>query len=155
MFGKHSAFKFQLGTAFFYVDPVFRNASVCHHWIIFITPADYFVLMTAKDFYCIILTMKNDLKKEILKKLNKNLETLSREYQVKFIGVFGSTVRGEHKKKSDIDILAEFNKPIGFFKFIKLENHLSKILGRKVDLVTKDALKPQIKSNILKEVEYV
>ena len=74
---------------------------------------------------------------------------------MKEIGVFGSVARGDETEKSDIDILVSFNMPIGFFDFIRLEDFLSKLLGAKVDLVCKRALKPVIKDDILKEVIYV
>lgn len=73
---------------------------------------------------------------------------------MKRIAVFGSTARGDNKKDSDIDIMVEFDEPIGFFAFIELENYLSKILGKDVDLTTKKALKPTIKNEILKEAVY-
>ncbi|RLE81597.1 MAG: nucleotidyltransferase [Thermoprotei archaeon] len=94
-------------------------------------------------------------REEILEILRKELPYLRRKYGVKAIGVFGSYARNEQKKQSDIDILVEFNRPIGFFKFIELEEYLSKRLRIKVDLVTPDALKPLIKAKILKEVIYV
>lgn len=56
------------------------------------------------------------------------------------------------REDSDIDILVEFEKPIGLFKFLELEEHLSQLLGRKVDLVSKNALKPHIGKYILDEV---
>jgi predicted nucleotidyltransferase len=79
---------------------------------------------------------------------------LKTEYQVKSIGIFGSYARDEQVQTSDIDILVEFEGPIGFFKFIKLENYLTEKLGAKVDLVTPDALKPLIKSEIIQETVY-
>jgi len=90
--------------------------------------------------------------KEIIKKHKKELK---REYGVKKIGVFGSFVRGEAKGESDIDILVEFEKPIGFFKFLELEEYLSDLIGEKVDLVSKKALKPHIGRYILEEVVMV
>ena len=60
-------------------------------------------------------------------------------------------MRGEQKKDSDLDILVEFNETIDLFEFIQLENYLAEILGCKVDLVMKDALKPRIKDRILRE----
>jgi len=90
--------------------------------------------------------------KEIIK---RHKEDLKKEYGVKEIGLFGSFVRGEQKKISDVDVLIELEKPIGFVKFIKLENRISDILGIKVDLVTKKALKPYIGKRILQEVKYV
>jgi hypothetical protein len=82
-------------------------------------------------------------------------QDLSDKYGVREIGVFGSYVRSEHRKNSDIDILVELEKPMGFFKFIRLERYLSELLGAKVDLVTKNALKPYIGQRILAEVIYV
>jgi uncharacterized protein len=90
--------------------------------------------------------------KNILYEQKAYLET---HFYVKQIGVFGSYVRGEQTDKSDIDILVELNRPMGFVKFIKLENYLSTLLGRKVDLVSSKALKPYIGQNILAEVKYV
>ena len=87
--------------------------------------------------------------------IQKNMDVLSRKYDVKSLGVFGSVSRGEEKQESDVDILVEFSVTPGFFKFIELEEFLSKLIGRKVDLVTKKALKPVIKDEILREVSYV
>lgn len=80
---------------------------------------------------------------------------LRERYRVERLGLFGSVLRGEDDKKSDIDIVVEFSKPVGFFDFIRLENFLSDLLGRKVDLVTKKALKEPIKKDVLKETSYV
>ena len=88
--------------------------------------------------------------------------TLSQErdmfakYHIKSLGLFGSFVRGEQKPKSDIDILVELeDDEIDLFEFIKLRNYLSERLGRKVDLVMKDTLKPHIGKQILNEVVYL
>ena len=82
-------------------------------------------------------------------------EELKAKYKIKEIGVFGSYVKGKQRKTSDVDILVQFEKPMGFFKFLELEGELSRLLGVKVDLVTKDALRPNIGQRILKEVIYV
>ena len=87
--------------------------------------------------------------KEIIK---KHKDELKEKYSVKEIGIFGSFVRGEAKEDSDIDILVEFEKPIGLFKFLELEEYLSNLIGREVDLVSKKALKPHIGKHILEEV---
>ena len=87
--------------------------------------------------------------KEIIRKHKKELRE---KYNVKEIGIFGSIVRGEAKEESDVDILVEFEKPIGFFKFLELEKCLSELIRRKVDLVSKKALKPHIGKYILEEV---
>jgi len=90
--------------------------------------------------------------KEILK---ENFGLLSKKYKVRTVAVFGSYVRGDQKKKSDVDILVEFSEPIGFFKFLELEEYLSNIIGRKVDLVSKKALKPRIGKHILEEAVFL
>lgn len=91
----------------------------------------------------------------IRKILEKHKQELKATYKVKDIGIFGSYVRREAKKKSDIDILVEFEDVIDFFDFLELEEHLSKILNIKVDLVMKGVLKPAIGESIMREVIYV
>ena len=92
---------------------------------------------------------------EIKKILVKHKEILKKKFKVKEIGVFGSYVRGEQKKDSDVDILVEFEETPTLLEFMELENYLTEILGVKVDLVMKRALKPTIKEFVLKEVVYV
>lgn len=92
---------------------------------------------------------------EIIAKLREHMFALRDKYRVKTIGVFGSYIRGDQKKKSDVDILVDFEETITLFEFVALERELSQILGRKVDLVMKTALKPRIGQRILKEVIYV
>ncbi len=93
--------------------------------------------------------------KEIEEIIQKNKKELKEKYKLKEIGIFGSYVKGKQDEDSDIDMLVEVERPMGFVKFIKLEQHLSKILGIKVDMVTKKALKPYIGKQILQEVQYV
>ena len=92
---------------------------------------------------------------EVRRIIERHRGELRERYGVKEIGIFGSFVRGEEREDSDIDILVEFEKPIGFFKFLELEEYLSNLIGRKVDLVSKKALKPRIGKHILREVIYV
>lgn len=77
---------------------------------------------------------------------------LKEKFKVKSIGIFGSYVRGKEKKKSDLDILVEFEETadLSLLDFIRLENYLSEKLGVKVDLVEKTTLKPRIGKRILK-----
>lgn len=77
---------------------------------------------------------------------------LADTFHVRELGVFGSYVRSEENRKSDLDILIALKRPIGLIEFIRLENFLSKSLGVKVDLVMKGALKPRIGRNIMNEV---
>lgn len=84
--------------------------------------------------------------------LREQLPALAEQYNVSTLEVFGSYVRHEEKKNSDLDVLITFSKPPSLLKFVRLENHLSDTLGVKVDLVMKDSLKPAIGKNILREV---
>lgn len=92
---------------------------------------------------------------EVERILKKNIQNLKKDYNLNSMGIFGSFLKGEQNQDSDLDILVDFEKPIGLLKFIKLENDLSKILGIKVDLVMKKALKPNIGKRILEEIRYV
>jgi len=101
------------------------------------------------DYFYNMLT-----KNEILSRLVELKPLLHKEYAVKEIGLFGSFSDNSNKENSDIDILVEFDRPIGW-KVFTLELYLEKVFGRKIDLVTKNALKEQIKEDILKQVNYV
>ena len=93
--------------------------------------------------------------RDVQKVLQAHKEELSKKYGVKRIGVFGSYSRGEQREDSDVDILVEFERPVGFIEFIRLQEYLESLLGVKVDLVTKGALKRRIKERVLHEVKYV
>jgi uncharacterized protein len=93
--------------------------------------------------------------KRILNKIRKHKTEITEVYHVKEIGVFGSYIRGEERADSDVDILVDFEKPIDLFRFLDLEERLSELSGKKVDLVSKNALKPYIGKEILKEVQYL
>jgi uncharacterized protein len=88
----------------------------------------------------------------ILSRLRELLPMLSERYKVQELGVFGSYVRQEQRDDSDLDILVTFSEAPSLLKFIELENYLSDVFVVKVDLVMKDALKPVIGNEILKEV---
>jgi len=94
-------------------------------------------------------------RQDILASLKNLKKVVAKEYSVKTIGVFGSVARDEQTGQSDIDLLVEFSKPVGFVTFMRLENFLSEQLGNKVDLVTSDSLKPVIRQDVLSEVIYV
>jgi len=93
-------------------------------------------------------------KTDILDKLKDLKPILYKNFSVKEIGLFGSFSDESYTESSDIDILVELEKPIGW-RFFSLEIYLESILGRKIDLVTKNALKEQIKDSILKQIQYV
>lgn len=89
--------------------------------------------------------------------LREHKAEVIQKYRVSEIGIFGSFVRGEQKKRSDIDILVEFderNIP-GLLKLIEMEMYLEKLLRKKVDVVIKSGIRPELKKGILKEVVYI
>jgi predicted nucleotidyltransferase len=93
-------------------------------------------------------------KAEILSKLTELKPILYKDFSVKEIGLFGSYSDSSYTEESDIDILIELEKPIGW-KFFTLELFLENVFNKKIDLVTKNALKDQIKDSILKQVDFV
>jgi len=92
---------------------------------------------------------------KILAFLSRKKEYLRRKYSIREIGVFGSYVRQEHGKGSDLDVLVDFEKPISLLRFVELEAELSKVTGVEVDLVSREALKPHIGESVRREVVYV
>lgn len=92
--------------------------------------------------------------KEIKTIVKKYKPQLSKEYKIKKIGIFGSYVRNEQKESSDVDILVEFEKPIGL-EFVDLAEFFESVLGTKVDLVSKKGIKQNKWKYIEKEVVYV
>ena len=88
----------------------------------------------------------------LAKALKEALPELAERYSVKCMGVFGSYVRNEQSSQSDLDVLVEFGETPSLLRFIELEGRLEELLGVRVDLVMKDALKPWIGKRILEEV---
>jgi len=93
-------------------------------------------------------------KVEVVEKLSELKPYLLKEFAVRQIGIFGSYANNTFNENSDIDVIVDLEKPIGW-KFLTLEIYLENIFNKKIDLVTKDALKAQIKDSILAQVEYV
>lgn len=94
-------------------------------------------------------------KVEVKKILIENINYIKETFYVKEIGIFGSFVKGKQKAKSDVDILVIFEKGHkDFFNYMRLKYCLEDLLGRRVDLVIKEAVKPRLKQKIFNEVEY-
>ena len=91
---------------------------------------------------------------EIKQILEAQKEYLSAEYGVTIVGVFGSYVRGEQHRDSDVDVLIELERPprISLIGLVELEHYLSDVLGLKVDLAIKKNLRKRIGERILSEV---
>jgi len=89
--------------------------------------------------------------------LKEHKADVVQRYRVSELGIFGSFVRGEQKKRSDIDILVEFAEEDipSLLKLIEMERYLQKLLRKKVDVVMKSGIRPELKDIILKEVIYV
>ncbi|MBA7519324.1 hypothetical protein ES705_11402 [subsurface metagenome] len=86
--------------------------------------------------------------------LIKSKKSLKSKYKIKSLGIFGSYSRGEAKEESDIDILVEFEEPIGL-EFIDLADELEQILNHKVDLVSKSGIRDKYLQYVQKELIYV
>lgn len=92
---------------------------------------------------------------EIIKqKIIPQKDYLQKTYGVEEIGIFGSSARGDITEDSDIDISVELNQkvPVGLFEFARMKFYLEDLLGKKVDLVMKNGLKPLIRDRILKQL---
>jgi predicted nucleotidyltransferase len=91
--------------------------------------------------------------REALRRLDRNREKL-RTYSVRHIAVFGSTARDQATEHSDVDILVEFEPQarVGLFTFVRLLDHLSDVMGMRIDLATPGALRPEMRNEILGEV---
>ena len=89
---------------------------------------------------------------DIRQVLKQSMPEITNRYKVKSLGIFGSYVRGDVKRSSDLDILVEFHQAPSLLEFVRMEDDLSSKLGIKVDLVMKKSLKPHIGRRILAEV---
>jgi len=91
------------------------------------------------------------MEREKIIQLLKGQKRRLKKFGVRSVSIFGSVARGKTRKQSDIDLLVEFEKPVGLFEFARLKLYLEELLGRKVDLVTPEALREEFRDNILRE----
>lgn len=91
---------------------------------------------------------------EILQCLSAHRQELAK-LGVKSLAVFGSVARGEARPESDLDLLVEFEGRTTFDQYMELKFSLEELLGRRVDLVTRKALKPQLRSHVEAEAVHV
>lgn len=85
--------------------------------------------------------------------LLESKKVLQEQYGIEKIGYFGSYARNEQQQSSDLDIIIKLGRPIGL-EFLDIKYYLEEKIGVPIDLVTTNALKPQLKEQILKEVVY-
>lgn len=86
-----------------------------------------------------------------LNELKEKIIPILKPYGVTRAGLFGSYARGDYTPKSDIDLLVEIKKNISLFDFVHLEQTLTDVLGKKVDLVEYETIKPLLRKYILKD----
>lgn len=91
--------------------------------------------------------MERDEVLSILKRRRQKLK----KFGVRSLSIYGSIARGQARKTSDVDILVDLEKPVGLFEFARLKLYLEEVLGREVDLVTPQALRPELRETILQE----
>ena len=98
---------------------------------------------------------QTNTREDLINRILEQRERLS-SLGVKYVGLFGSFVRGEHTASSDIDLLVEFTtEKHTFDNFMDASFLFEEVLGRKVEIVTPDGLSPHIGPHILQEVEHV
>jgi predicted nucleotidyltransferase len=74
-----------------------------------------------------------------------------KKYGIHSLSIFGSVARDQARKNSDVDILVDFEKPVGLFEYARLKMYLEDVLGREVGLVTPEALRKELREDILRE----
>jgi len=87
--------------------------------------------------------------------ITRRVTPILERYGVQYAGVFGSVARGEETPRSDVDVLVVLKRPVSLLKFFALNDELENVLGRKVDLVTRDSLNPHVKPFALQELHTV
>jgi len=84
----------------------------------------------------------------------KNAE-LAKQFGVRSLSLFGSVARNEATSISDVDLLVEFSRPVGYFGLLALQDYLETILGCPVDLGTFDSLKPYMRERVMRDLIHV
>jgi predicted nucleotidyltransferase len=90
-------------------------------------------------------------REEVLRILHEHESELREKYGMQSLSLFGSVARDEARTNSDVDLLVEFNRPVGLFGLIALQNYLEKLFGCKVDLGTPCSLRPELRNQVLQE----
>jgi predicted nucleotidyltransferase len=89
-------------------------------------------------------------REKVLTLLKRHKRRLNK-FGVRSISLFGSIARNQARKQSDVDLLVEFERPVGLFEFARLKLYLEELLDRQVDLVTPEALRKELREGILQE----
>lgn len=94
-------------------------------------------------------------RQEVVSTLQAHGTALHERFGVARLTLFGSVARDEAGPASDVDLLVEFDKPVGLLSFLELQRHLEILLGRAVDLGTARSLKPRIRTRVMSEAVHV
>lgn len=94
-------------------------------------------------------------RRELLEFLERHKPELERRFGVRDLALFGSTARDEATEKSDIDILVSFDGPATSARYFGVQFYLEDLLGRRVDLVTDKALRPELRPYVEREAIHV
>lgn len=88
-----------------------------------------------------------------LQEIKQKIVPILRSSNVEYAGIFGSVARGEDRPDSDVDILVRLGRPTGLVSYIRLINNLEEVLKKKVDVVTENSLRKDMKSNVIKDLK--
>jgi predicted nucleotidyltransferase len=94
-------------------------------------------------------------REDVIRILSQRHTELNERYWVKHFSLFGSVTRDEATPTSDVDLLVEFDRPVGLFGLFALQDHLEGLLECKVDVGTPDSLKARVRSRVLQEAVQV
>ena len=94
---------------------------------------------------------------EVLQKSKRKIADICRRYQISELALFGSRARGDFTEMSDFDFLVEFqpDAQINYFDFFDIQEKLEELVKKKVDLVSKNGLKPLIRNRVLSEAKVI
>ena len=84
--------------------------------------------------------------------LEQHAPDLRQRFGVRSLALFGSVARDQAGATSDVDLIVEFDRPLGYLGFFALQDHLERLLGSKVDLGTRESLKPRLRARVLQEL---
>ena len=87
----------------------------------------------------------------VLSSLRAVSPVLRADLGIRTLQLFGSVARGEAQPSSDVDLLVEFDRPVGILHFVRVRDYLQEVLGARVDLVTEDALRPEQRATIARD----
>lgn len=88
---------------------------------------------------------------EIQTIIRQHQDVLAERYGVSIVAIFGSYVRGEQRRRSDLDLLADILRPVSLLELVGAELYLSEVLGVKVDLIPKRSVREELRETIFRE----